>query len=448
MRSRLSLVVWLSAVLLFTPGTVFGQIADNAGLYCTTGLIPDGYIDFSGMPAAPILASGVTSVPVTATLPVHGVPGLTVSVTIPALNTVGGSGPGPVPLYTVNGGTLQLNGVPAENASTPTILVLNFSQSINGVGLDMETIGRFTYNYTLQVGTTPSVGPVTFATTANGNTLEFQQPQEQSLQIVGLNTAFPTAAVLFSGVEFFNGITLSNIRVRSASAPDPSKAVPTNGLQQWLRADTANTLGGTWKDQSGNGHDATPGTVSPLFTVGGHNCQPTYAFTGNAYFNFDLPIAGWNEMTVFMVARAAKDPPAGSYFSNNSAMLWTENQFWGNTFVSPYQTNVSARFGTTQVGNNLFYARPGSGIGQDFTSTRAVHDNGTDSLYVNGRRVFRQTGKLSALGGVSGAGTIGEGFNHTFFNGDISEILVYNRVLSANEATAVENYLAQKYGLH
>jgi Concanavalin A-like lectin/glucanases superfamily len=398
------------------------------------------------MPAAPILSSGTTSVPVTATLPVNGVPGLTVSVTIPPLTTSGGSGP--VPLYTVNGGTLHLNALPASNASTPTILVLNFSQSINGAGLDMEANGRFTYNYTLQVGTTPSVGPVIFATTASGYTLDFFGPQAQSLEIVGLGTSFPTAAVLFSGGEFFNGITLSNIRVRSASAPDLSKAVPTNGLQQWLRADTANISGGTWKDQSGTGHDATPGTVAPLLSAGGHNCQPTYAFTGNAYFDFNLPIAGWNQMTVFMVARAATNPPAGSYYSDNSAMLWTENQFWGNTFVSPYQTNVSARFGTTQVGNNLFYVRPGSGIGEDFTSTRAVHDNGTDSLYVNGRRVFRQTGKLSALGGVSGAGTIGEGINHTFFNGDISEILVYNRVLSAEEATAVEDYLAQKYGLH
>jgi Concanavalin A-like lectin/glucanases superfamily len=445
MRSRLSLIVWLSAVLLFAPGTVFAQTFQEAGLYCTAGLVPDGYIDFTGMPPAPTLSPGTTSVPVTATLPVHGVPGLTVSVTIPSLTAFGGSSG---PLYTVNGGSLQLNALPASNASTPTILVLNFSQSINGVGLDMETTGRFTYNYTLQVGTTPSEGPVTFATTASGYTLAFQEPEAQSLQIVGLNTPFPTAAVLFSGDEFYNGITLSNIRVRSASAPDLSKAVPTNGLQQWLRADTANTFGGTWKDQSGTGHDATPGTVPPQFTVGGHNCQPTYAFAGNAYFDFNLPIAGWTQMTVFMVARAATNPPAGSYYSDNSAMLWTENQFWGNTFVSPYQTNVSARFGTTQVGNNLFYVRPGGGIGQDFTSTRAVHDNGADTVYVNGRRVFRQTGKLSALGGVSGAGTIGEGINHTFFNGDISEILIYNRVLSAEEATAVEDYLAQKYGLH
>jgi hypothetical protein len=217
---------------------------------------------------SPILQSDTTSVPVTATLQVHGVPGLTVMVTIPPLTTSGGSGP--VPLYTVHGGTLQLNALPASNASTPTILLLNFSQSINGAEVDMETTGRFTYNYMLQVGTTaPPEGPVTFATSASGYTLDLFEPQAQSLQMVGLGTLFSTAEVQFSGNEYYNGIALSNIRVRSASAPDLSKAVPVNGLQQWLRADTANHLPATWKDQSGNGHDANPGSVPPQLSAGG-----------------------------------------------------------------------------------------------------------------------------------------------------------------------------------
>jgi hypothetical protein len=269
----------------------------------------------------------------------------------------------------------------------------------------------------------------------------------QHLQVVGLKTSFPTAAVLFAGGEYYNGISLSNLRVRSTSAPDPSKAVPANGLQQWLRADTGAINSTTWADQSGNGHDAQVGTGSPQLTVAGRNCQQAYAFAGNSAFNFNLPIAGWHQMTVFLVGRADTDPPASSY-SDNSAILWTENAFWGNTFLSPYQSHITARFGTTQVGNNLSYTRPGGGIGQDFTSTRAVHDDGVDTLYVNGQRVLSQSGKLSALGGVTGAGTIGEGINHTFFNGEISEILVYNRVLSADESAAVEHYLAQKYGLH
>ena len=446
MRKQFLLVVWLTCVLMFAPRATFAQVSTD-GLYCTSGLVPDGYIDFSAMPAAPVLPAFSTSSPITATLPVRGVPGLTVTVTIPSLTT--SSNPGSHPLYSVNGGTLFLNiGANDNTTAPPTILLLSFNQDVNGVGLDMESTGRFTYNYTLQVGATPSQGPVTFANTASGYTLALYEPQAQHLQVVGLKTSFPTAAVLFAGDEYYNGISLSNLRVRSTSAPDPSKAVPTNGLQQWLRADTSNIYSTTWADQSGNGHDAQVGTGSPHLTVAGRNCQQAYAFAGNSAFTFNLPIAGWSQMTVFLVGRADTDPPAGSYYSDNSAILWTENAFWGNTFLSPYQSHVTARFGTTQVGNNLSYTRPGAGIGQDFTSTRAVHDGGVDSLYVNGQRVLRQSGKLSALGGVTGAGTIGEGINHTFFNGEISEILVYNRVLSQDESAAVEHYLAQKYGLH
>jgi hypothetical protein len=78
--------------------------------------------------------------------------------------------------------------------------------------------------------------------------------------------------------------------------------------------------------------------------------------------------------------------------------------------------------------------------------TRAVHDRTTDSLYVDGLRVLSQTNKNPTLSGTSGDGYIGRGFNNTYFNGEINEILVYNRVLSADEAASVEKYLRNKFG--
>ena len=50
------------------------------------------------------------------------------------------------------------------------------------------------------------------------------------------------------------------------------------------------------------------------------------------------------------------------------------------------------------------------------------------------------------MSGTSGDGYIGRGFNNTYFNGEINEILVYNRVLSADEAASVEKYLRNKFG--
>ena len=450
MQSRGSVFLIFVALSLVLIPTLHGASLASDGLYCTAGLHPDGYIDFSGLPPAPNIVTGpdgkiTPSVAVTATLPVNGVAGLTATVSIPALYN---SAPGLQTAYSVDGGTLQLNGLPQPSA--PSVLTLAFNQPVAGVGLNTVTNGRFEYTYTLQVGQPSGSSPQIFATTATGYTLNLGEPQTQSLQMVALlQTRFGTASVQFAGDEY-STITLSNVRVQSSSAPDPANVVPTNGLEQWLRADQAQATldgasSGTWQDQSGHGHDATPSAVPPLLTVDGRNCQPAWQFTGDQSFSFNLPIAGWSEMTVFLVAKAANANAPTNSFAGNSAIAWTEDEPWGTTFVSPYQTNVYASFGTTQAGNTLFYSRPG-GVGQDFTTTRAVHDHGTDSLYVNNLLVQSRSGKLSVLGGTTGAGTIGAGIGNTFFHGEVSEILVYDRVLSAGEAGLVENYLAQKYG--
>jgi hypothetical protein len=76
MRSWFSLVVWFVAALFLMDATAFAQSSSPNGLCCMSGLQPDGYIDFSAMPTAPKTAPGQPSPQVTATLPVHGVPGL------------------------------------------------------------------------------------------------------------------------------------------------------------------------------------------------------------------------------------------------------------------------------------------------------------------------------------------------------------------------------------
>jgi hypothetical protein len=416
-------------------------------LYCTAGLVPDGYINFSALPPAPAIKSGVPSAPVTATLPVAGTPGLTVTVTIASI--VGNPGVPAGPVYSVNGGSLFLNGVPSQGNSTqtPIVMTLTFSQAIAGMSLNTLATGRFTYTYTLTSGVPdPQVPLIPFATTASGYTLDLLQPQTQHLEMVGLQTTFTTATIQFTGGEYFS-LGLSNFRIRSASAPDLSAGIPKNGLQQWLRAETnTNTIPGTlWKDQSGNGHDATP-SGGPGLVADGKHCQLAYAFAANQYFNFNLPIAGWQAMTVFLVARANNDGPPGPSDALDAALFWVEDAFWGNTYISPFQTHAFARFGTTQTGNNLSIFRPAGGVGQDFTVTRAIHNGTTDSVYVNGVLAASQGGKLGALGGVTGAGTIGRGLNNSAFNGEVAEVLVYNRALTNSEAAQVESYLSIKYG--
>ncbi len=435
------------ALLLLTFVSIAG-FGQNGNLFCNAGFRPDGFIDFSGLPHAPNFPNGgvPVSAPMTVTLPVIGVPGLTAQVTIPALQALSGGGP----VYTVVEGTLVLGGNPASGGPGG-LLILQFSSPVTGVGIVANNVGRGS-SYTLETDA-PGNLPANFQTSANNFTLSpnfFSIPLEE----VDLDGGFSTASVTTGGSTIgFGTPSLSDLRVQSSgAAASYTSMVPKEGLQQWLSGESAGGIpfaGGAsvWPDQSGNGHDATqtvaanqPGRVQG----DGNACQGAFSFSGNQYFNFDLPIDGWNEMTIFLVAKSSVNPPNGSGTSMASAIFWNENASWGNTFVSPYQTSVPFRFGTEQVGNQPVYQRPLT-VGQDFTISRAEHNGSTDSLYVNSLLAFRQGNKQPVLAGTTGTAFLGRGLNNTYFHGEISEVLVYNRVLSADEAASVESYLKNKF---
>jgi hypothetical protein len=248
---------------------------------------------------------------VTATLPVSGIPGLTVQVSIPAL-----SNPVAPTAYTANGADLQFNGLPNPTTGPPNLLTLTFSQPINGVGLEIgNLVGRFEYKYALLVGDGSANNVLPFENSAQGYTLDLLTPRSENLQLVGLDTTFTTVTVAFSGDpgEGLQSPIISNIRVQSSSAADSAQSIPTDGLQQWLRIGDAGSVlfsdSLVWKDQSGNGHNATatPGH-QPTLVAQGRSCRGTWRFDGSSSFDFILPISGWSEMTVFLVGRSTKDP--------------------------------------------------------------------------------------------------------------------------------------------
>jgi hypothetical protein len=429
-------------VLTLTATTAMAQ-TQTMDLFCNAGLRPNGYIDFAGLPPAPNFPSGdsgsTISAPVTATLPVAGVPGLTVQVTIPALQ---GQQQGPA--YSVSNGTLMLNGLPSTSGE---LLTLQFSNIVAGVGLMANSVGRQS-DFTLQTDA-PGIAPPNFANSADTLTIA---PKFYSipLQQVDLQAGFQTAYLLYAGSADFGTPSIANLRVQASGASYTSK-VPRQGLQQWLISESVQSpfvgAASAWPDQSGNNHDATQTDAAnqPSPVQGdGNACQPAFYFGGNQYFTFNLPIDGWQQMTVFLVAKSLVDPShAGP--SQASAIFWDENAYWGNTFVSPYQARVPFRFGTTQVGNEPIFYRT-STVGQDFTVTRAEHNGEADSLYVDGQLALYQANKRVALNGTTGMAYLGKGLGNTYFKGEISEVLVYDRVLSQQEAAAVEFYLRNKFG--
>jgi hypothetical protein len=426
---------------------------------CSGGLQPDGYIDWSMMPAAPIAATGVPTPAVTATLPVQGIPGLTVTVTIPPLTKQAAQGAANIPAYTTVGNLLELN---ALDPNGDTIVGLQFNNPIRGLGAVAESPwGKNDFSASLQAtGLAPSggignstPGEVTYSTVP---ILPYVTSVGAAQQIRASFTSIKQAELIFNGATGQDGFWQagwSNVRIESGTAHDPSLAVPTDGLVLWLAGDKGSNSPETWYDQSPVGGNATvtasgtfpPPTAPRSGVYDGNTCVPAYSFIGDEYLNFNRTIDGWRQMTILVVAKPLQTPPT-LYTSQNSAIFWQENQYWGNTYLSPYADYVTWRFGTTKTNTDHVYVRPVPS-GGDYTITMSQHNEGNESLWVNGTKVQEFHDNFPVLAGTTGQAVLGEGLNGTPYNGRIAEVLVWNRTLSRSERDAVNHYLKQKYGI-
>jgi hypothetical protein len=229
-------------------------------------------------------------------------------------------------------------------------------------------------------------------------------------------------------------------------------AIPLSGLALWLRADALQLLDGgevaQWNDQSGNNRHATqtfaPGR--PTMVNNAVNGKPAVRLDGiDDYLTFNLPVNGLTGLSVFLVAANTEIQSGGASGAERAALFWNENASWGTIYLSPYQSSVQLRFGTTQSENRVSYSRPNS-VGSSFTLTSAIKNGGTDSLYVNGNLAVSSNGKFNTIAGCQSTGNIGRGYNdNTYFAGYVAELLVYTRALSPVEREAVETQLNDKY---
>ena len=243
-----------------------------------------------------------------------------------------------------------------------------------------------------------------------------------------------------------------------------------SGMVLWLEADTglqAETLNGTpaiaWRDQSGQGNDATQSGVyngaiqAPSVVANALNGHSVVHFTpsNQQYLKLGPFLSHVTSGEMFAVVREPSATTAPSYGNNltgPSSMpgAWNFNTgtFFNDTlgvvddFLNEYQSFASAPVSFSAF--NLYNAES---TGQSWTN--------------------RLNGKvLSTIGAPSYNYTfigsyqpvIGQGqfiqdtngdilFGGTFFDGDIAEMIIYNRTLSDQERFQVGQYLEAKYGL-
>lgn len=244
----------------------------------------------------------------------------------------------------------------------------------------------------------------------------------------------------------------------ASATTEVAPALPVDDLEVWLRADTGVSINDSlvyqWNDQSGNGRHASQVTLGDqprIFTTPSNTVQilngwPVLYFDGeDDFMTLSLPINGLTGLSIFIVSANLSAQAAGNTEAERAVVFWNETAPWGTVYVSPFQSTVALRFGTTQAGNRHIYTRPSS-IGSAFSVTAAIKNGTTDSLYVNGAKVLEQGGKLTTIAGCVNAMKIGQGYNeNTYFHGSVAEILIYTRAVTAEEREGVESYLASKY---
>jgi alpha-tubulin suppressor-like RCC1 family protein len=216
-----------------------------------------------------------------------------------------------------------------------------------------------------------------------------------------------------------------------------SGSVPTSGLRMWLKADAITGLSdgqgvATWADSSGNGFSATMATASrqPLYKAGVLNGQPVLRFdnTDDGMATGLSVAAPYSVLAVFSVN--------GTDTAAHRAIQGSAN--W---LIGPYGGQVRSYGGSNWV--TLYgpesYRQPGR-----FFAAAALNTGSAATFFVDGKDYTEAGGNVGSPGtlALGNAGGINERLN-----GDIAEVIVYNRTLTAAELNQIGVYLEAKYAL-
>ncbi|MEM6814742.1 MAG: BspA family leucine-rich repeat surface protein, partial [Bacteroidota bacterium] len=286
-----------------------------------------------------------------------------------------------------------------------------------------------------------------------------------------------------------NSITTSEIIVMVDDAVGERAPGDVEGTVLWFRADrgaysdTAKTTAAVngaavayWGDQSGNGYHAyhpDPGN-EPIFTSKSINGNPALTFDRSE--EDYLPISGLNydssnvpsAISMFAVLRTTSDFPgiilsydASEYFRFSANLKLNINSVTNGSYG--LATNGHFQNGASEESNGIPHL-----LSASYDTTISGSDN--KYLYFNGLADTSTTVNNPSFGdtvrygyiGVGSEADIFDGITSSnssikltktgrsplhYFDGDMAEIIYYERVLSESERQRVASYLAIKYGI-
>ncbi|HEY0908140.1 MAG TPA: Ig-like domain-containing protein [Candidatus Paceibacterota bacterium] len=221
-----------------------------------------------------------------------------------------------------------------------------------------------------------------------------------------------------------------------------------SGLEFWFSADSgAKDSGGnaaadneqieTWEDQSANNRDATRSAGSAVYSENGLNFNPTLNFTDGRYQASDTGlVSGSGDRSIFVVASA--DSGGWRY------VLGAGTFGGGAGFDFGHNSNSASVFITTHSSQEAI-----TGSWTPYGTARLAYgavNGGPLYIAVNGSVPVQGSGG-NVNTSLSGSVKIGSNSRgDEYWDGNISEVIYYDRLVTATERQRINSYLALKYG--
>tara|TARA_R110000824_G_scaffold14446_1_gene61461 strand:- start:667 stop:1530 length:864 start_codon:yes stop_codon:yes gene_type:complete len=226
-------------------------------------------------------------------------------------------------------------------------------------------------------------------------------------------------------------------------------------LVVWLRADSGATFDiptkqvSAWADGSGNNNAVAQATSSkqPLrYGYGGANDKAYIGFNGTSdtfISNANSPIG--TDFTIFEVSKINGDTSCiFSYTKVGESGIY-------------FGTNIRSLYATVNDGNTEIVAQTGvSNLGTNHIGIFKKHNKRIDLEYYDSSNSITATDNDSSFDNATtfnsnnfSIGSINTGVaDNSLLDGNISEVIVYNRALSESEIADVKGYLNLKYKIY
>jgi hypothetical protein len=223
-------------------------------------------------------------------------------------------------------------------------------------------------------------------------------------------------------------------------------AIPRNGLVEWHRASDVTTSGSNvtaWQDISGSANNATNGANQPTLVENAVNGLPAVNFNGSQFLQIPSGMSNFSSgMTVMAVAKPVSVTGGARIFdfgngatSDNVSMSLPSTT--GLTFTTVNGSTSSSLTASSGINLNQFQLLEATYNG---SNTATVFQNGVQLAQSSSMQTLNN---LLRNNNFLSQDTVGG----NRFNGQVAELLIWNRQLTLPERTAVEGYLLGKYQL-